>query len=72
MIWWTFVTNLCLVIDFLTITSFIIPLTYTGLLSLSIISVPLNQQRRETLALDILLNLMDETYNYQIALAIKI
>ena len=57
-------------IDFLTITDFTTLLTYIGLLSLSIISVPLNQQRGGTLTLDIVPNLVDRTKNYQTALII--
>ena len=51
---------------------FTILLTQLGLLSRSIVSLPLNQQRRGTQSLDIVSNLMDETKNYLLALAAKI
>ena len=51
-------------IDFLTITGFTNPLIYFGLLSISIDSVPLNQQISGTLALDIVHNIVDGTKNY--------
>jgi len=43
---------------------FYYPLIYFGLLSVSIVSVPLNQQTRGMLALEIVPNLLDGTKNY--------
>ena len=48
-----FFTNSRLVINFLAITGVITLLIYFGLLSISIVSVPLKQQMRGTLELDI-------------------
>ena len=70
---WIFFINSRLVIDFLTIMGFTTPLIYFELLSLSTISVPLNQQTRGILALhivDIAPNLVDKIKNYQSALTI--
>ena len=62
-------------IDFLTITGFTTSLTYVTILSLFIVSVLLNQQRRWTLTLKIthiIPNLVDGTKRYQITLDILI